>query len=334
MDIENELKKFNVTDSAIAELTEKYMPLAVNGIDDKEGLKAVNAARKIVKTYRIDVDKRRKELNADALEYQRRINGEAKRITALLEPIETHLESQEKKVDDEIERIKREKEEAEAARFKLRVTKLTFLRFVFDGVHYYSTYLDTFNNEVMKVSVLLLKQMTDEVFNDFYDNAKHYFEIEEKAIAEKKARDDAERKALAEERARLDAIAKKQAEKDVALKAEADRIDNLKAMDIAEKIKTPLEYKTLPIKKSDGTPLTANDLAEGETRHLRYTGEHLECYTEAEEKAYNSGFDFAINLVINHVNDSDLFQSGEGKNIGDAFKDELLEEVELYKKDG
>lgn len=224
MDIENELKKFNVTDAAISELATQYMPLIVKGIDDKDGLKIVNAARKVVKGYRIDVDKRRKELNTDALAFQRRINEEAKRITALLEPIENHLAAEEKKIDDEIERIKLEKERAEAARFQARVISLTGLKFMFDGVHYYSTYLDTFNNEVMKVSVLFLKQMTDEVFNDFYENAKHYFDIEEKAIAERKVREEADRKALAEERARLDAIAKEQAEKDAALKVEAERL--------------------------------------------------------------------------------------------------------------
>jgi seryl-tRNA synthetase len=113
MDIENELKKFNVSDAAIADLSEKYMPLVVNGINDSEGLKAIIAARKIIRGYRIDVDKRRKDLNADALEYQRRINAEAKRITAMLEPIEGHLMAEENKISDEIEQIKRKKEEAE-----------------------------------------------------------------------------------------------------------------------------------------------------------------------------------------------------------------------------
>ncbi len=311
MDIENELKKFNVTDAAISELTDNYMQLAVNGIDDKDGLKAVKEARSVVKRHRIDVDKRRKELNADALECQRRINGEAKRITALLELIESHLEAQEKKVDDEIERIKREKEEAEATRFKLRVTKLTELKFMFDGVHYYSTYLDTFNNEQMKVSVLLLKQMTDEVFNDFYDNAKHYFEIEEKAIIERKAREEAERKALAEERARLDAVAKEQAAKNVALKAEADRLEALK------------NYE-----KSKAAVIACEEEPQRQPCFVPQEEVKIESNREwRKDIMFLKGFDAAIDLVNN------IFSKYK-EEIFDELWMEIESETELYKKDG
>lgn len=323
MDIEHELKKFNLTDCAIAELKEQYMSLIVNGIDDKEGLKAVNAARKMVKGYRIDIDKRRKELNADALEYQRRINGEAKRITALIEPIENHLANEEKKIDDEIERIKIEKERVEAARFQSRVIKLTGLKFMFDGVHYCSTYLDTFSNEVMKVSVLALKQMMDESFNDFYDNAKHYFEIEEKAIAEKKEREEAERKALAEERIRLDIIAKEQAEKDAALKAEADRIESRKRYEGSK------DAVIASCELHQGQPCFTPQ--ENSPRpEFAEVGEEIKIENNREWRKdimFWEGFDAAIDLV-------DAVFCNYKEEVFDDLWHEIEKEVSLYKKDG
>ncbi len=111
------MQKFAPTDTAIAEMSERFLPLQISGIDDAEGLKAVHSARMVVKSHRIQVEKVRKELKADSLAYGRRVDGEAKRITALLEPIERHLSDQEDAVIIEKERIKnaaRLKAEAEA----------------------------------------------------------------------------------------------------------------------------------------------------------------------------------------------------------------------------
>ena len=101
---------FSITDSAIAVLREKYMPLKVKGLADKSGLAAVHDARIEVKSLRVDVEKKRKELKADALEYGRKVDSEAKRITDLLTPIENHLEAEESIVAQEKERIIQEAE--------------------------------------------------------------------------------------------------------------------------------------------------------------------------------------------------------------------------------
>lgn len=244
---DHQLIEFNVTDAAIQELATQYLPLKIDGLEDKQGQKAVKEARSIVKRYRIDIDKKRKDLNADALEWQRKINAEAKRITLLLEPIESHLVAEEKRIDDEIERLKREKEEAEAVRYHERVTKLIAINFSFDGIKFKSNYLDTFNDAPIEIAVLHLKQMDETPFNEFFENAKSYFEIEQKRKMEelrldqeRRLQEEAERKANAEkleqerkqieaERLRLEAIAKEQAEKEAALKAEQEKIEKDKA---------------------------------------------------------------------------------------------------------
>ena len=125
----NALQKFSPADTAIAKMHEDYLPLVIAGVDDTEGFKRVHQARMIVKNHRVQVDKVRKELKADALEYGRRVDDEAKRITLLLEPIEKHLTKEENEYTAEKERIRNEarlkaeaeeraKTEAEAARLK------------------------------------------------------------------------------------------------------------------------------------------------------------------------------------------------------------------------
>lgn len=105
-DISTQLARFSLADAAIAEMQQQFMPLSINGIEDAEGYKRVHAARMTVKGHRVEVEKLRKELKADALEYGRKVDGEAKRITALLAPIESHLEAEEKAIDDAKEAIR------------------------------------------------------------------------------------------------------------------------------------------------------------------------------------------------------------------------------------
>jgi len=129
LDVDARLDKFGRPDTAIAKMAEEYMPLVINGVADIKGFKAVHDARMIVRNKRVEVEKVRKALKADALEYGRKVDGEAKRITALLEPIESHLDEQETAYNAEKERIrnaellrlqeeKRKAEEAEAARIR------------------------------------------------------------------------------------------------------------------------------------------------------------------------------------------------------------------------
>lgn len=101
-----DLVKFEPTEAAIATLSQKYMPLKINGIDDKEGFALVHAARMDIKAKRVSVEKRRKELKADALEYGRKVDAAAKKLFGLLEPIESHLTAEEARIEAEKEEIR------------------------------------------------------------------------------------------------------------------------------------------------------------------------------------------------------------------------------------
>jgi uncharacterized membrane protein YqiK len=129
MDASSELVKFAIADSAIATMASEFMPLTINGIADTEGFNRVHSARMVVKAKRVNVEKVRRELKADALEYGRKVDAEAERITAMLEPIESHLITEEDAYKAEKERVRNEarlkaeaeakaKAEAEAARLE------------------------------------------------------------------------------------------------------------------------------------------------------------------------------------------------------------------------
>ena len=100
------LATFSPINSEIATLAAEYMPLTIAGVNDKEGYALVHRARMIVKGHRVNIDKHRKQLNADALAWQRKVNDWAKEKTALLEPIENHLTAEEDRIDKEKEAIK------------------------------------------------------------------------------------------------------------------------------------------------------------------------------------------------------------------------------------
>jgi DNA segregation ATPase FtsK/SpoIIIE-like protein len=128
-DVNQQLARFSESDEAIATLADKYLPLKINGINDAAGFKAVHEARMDIRARRVQVEKVRKDLKADALDYGRKVDSEAKRITSLLEPIESHLAKEEAAVNEEKDRIRnaarlkaeaeeRARAEAEAARIK------------------------------------------------------------------------------------------------------------------------------------------------------------------------------------------------------------------------
>ena len=116
-DTKTRLARFSPTDTAIAALAEQYLPLRIADVNDLAGFAIVHRARMDIKDKRCAVEKVRKELKADALEYGRKVDGEAKRLCALIEPIEAHLDAEERTFSNSRERIKNEarlKAEAEA----------------------------------------------------------------------------------------------------------------------------------------------------------------------------------------------------------------------------
>lgn len=205
-DVATKLALFSPSDAAIDKLAKEYLPLVIDGLDDTAGYAKVHRARMDVKNKRVAVERVRKELKADALDYGRKVDAEAKRLTALLAPIEEHLLSEEKAVDDEKERIKNE------ARLKAEAEERA--------------------RQEAQEAARKAAQEAEEA------RLKVEREAEEKRLQAERERLDAERKAIetqqAEERARQKAIQDELDEERRALEAEKQRLADIEAARLRE----------------------------------------------------------------------------------------------------
>ena len=110
--IETELAKYDLPSAKIAELKDKYLNAIVKDVDDKGNYEFCKAGHQEIKVLRVNIDKRRVELKRSSLEFGRAVDGEARRLSKEIEEIEQHLYIQRKVVEDEKERIRKEKEAA------------------------------------------------------------------------------------------------------------------------------------------------------------------------------------------------------------------------------
>jgi hypothetical protein len=222
-----QIVKYDIADAAISKMNADYMGLTIQGLDDKEGFNQVHEARMVVKNHRVAVEKKRKELKADALEYGRRVDAEAKRITGLLDPIEAHLQAEEDKVIEEKKRIKEEKEKMERDRVQAIRDKIDLIK--------NTAIIDpTMESEAIKQKLNFLNTVTilPQVFQEFSEEAQNVLaDTIKKVTAALEARikwekDEAERKAEAE---RLEKQRKEQEAAQAKINAENKRIADEKA---------------------------------------------------------------------------------------------------------
>lgn len=104
---------FTVTEHTIATTSAEYMTLRVRGTEDKEGMLAVQKAKRQCVTARTTIEAERKAAKEPYLEAGKQIDAVAKRLTELLAPVEKHLTA-------EIIKAEAEAARAEAARLDKR----------------------------------------------------------------------------------------------------------------------------------------------------------------------------------------------------------------------
>jgi hypothetical protein len=101
-----ELVKANVTDAVIQKLRTEFLPLKINGIDDKEGYEKVHKARIQCRDVRVLTEKICKKGREDAVKIQKEWITKEKEVVAKVSEVEGHLKKQEDAIDAEKEAIK------------------------------------------------------------------------------------------------------------------------------------------------------------------------------------------------------------------------------------
>jgi len=202
------LQQFNLADSVIAKMREEYMALTIKNIDDKEGFKRVHEARMDTKGKRVEVEKKRKELKEEALRYGQAVDGEAKRLTGLLAPIEVHLATEEGRIEAEKQAIKDAEAKALAEKVQARVDELCAYGALYNGKLYVS--------HGIMVMPDTIESATDEDWIGIV-------QVIAEEVSKAKVAEEAKAKAQAEEGARLKKIAEEQAAEKTRLAEEAAR---------------------------------------------------------------------------------------------------------------
>ena len=259
--IETALQEYKVTDAAIAKYKQEYMPLVVKDINDKEGYDLCHAARMEVKEKRVAVEKTRKKLKEDSLEYGRAVDKEAKRITALLEPIEAHLLTQEKVIDDELERKRQAlinaKLEEEAAAKRAEEEHLAKVR---SDQEVEAKRLEAIAREQaereakIKEAEAAIEREKQRVIDEEIARKKKIQDEKDKAEAEKKRKEeleeakkeaaakalkDAEEKRIKEEKAKAEKAEKERIAAEKKAAKAPDKVKILLIADTLDKIMTP-----------------------------------------------------------------------------------------------
>ena len=202
---------------------EKALAIKVTSLADKEVMKQAREMRLALKTIRVEAEKKRKALKEDALVMGRAIDGVNNLLLAAIQPLERHLEEQEKFAERlaEQERQRRLAERTEALHPYLEAGQ----------------------------AVPAIDVMTDDQFAKYLEDAKllHAAKIEaaRKAEAERIAREQAE--AVERERLRIEneRLKSEAAEREAKAKAEREAAERAQreAAEKARKDREALEAK-------------------------------------------------------------------------------------------
>ncbi len=211
---ESDIAKFDFNKAKITEAGKVYMALSIASLTDKENHKKIKEAKSTMRTARTTLEKRRKELKDWYLVEGKKIDDYAKECFGMIEPIESHLDTELTKFDEweSAEEIRKEKERnAERDR---RVCVLETAGMKFTGAYY--SIGDNISMDIVTISTLDIAE---------------FDKLVARVIAEKNRLDDiAEAARLAqietdkEEQRKRDLFAKEQKDlKDAQDKIESDK---------------------------------------------------------------------------------------------------------------
>lgn len=142
--IKSGLEIFESRKADLTELAGKAAGLKVSGIDDTETLKQVSTIRKTLKAQRVSIEKEGKSMRDPLTAISKHISTKEKELVNIIEPTERELQAQEKWVEDEKEKIRKEAEEKERQRVQARIDQLAQYGYQIDIAHVQSLSDDDF----------------------------------------------------------------------------------------------------------------------------------------------------------------------------------------------
>ncbi len=154
---------YGVSEADIDKWKAEYMALTVNGLDDVEGLALVIKAKNVLIRTRNQIEKKRETINKPLLNRKKANDTEAKRLTALIAPIERHLYLQEKAIEEQKEALLRAQEE----RTLERTIRLKTIDMHYDPMR---ELYESRNGDVT-ISMSEVREMDEVTFDNFFAEA-------------------------------------------------------------------------------------------------------------------------------------------------------------------
>ena len=247
--------KYSITDSAIAELKQNYTGLTIA----KDGLKAVHDARIVVKSKRVEVEKTRKSLKAESLEYGRMVDAEAKRITTELESVESPLEAEELAEERRLQAIKDEEKRLADLKLNNRIHGLAQY-----GAAHDVSLLMTMPDEKYDALLADHKKAWEKAEADKLELARLQKEEQERKAAEEKRLKEAEMERQLKESERISAERKElEARKEEQRKAQEKQEEiNRKEREAIAKQKAEFEEKQRKAQEAERIEKAKKEAAE------------------------------------------------------------------------
>lgn len=222
--------EYSKTEAALTKLRERFSAVVFD-VKSPKGMKEAKEARNEIRTYRLDLEKKRVEIKEPALERCRLIDSEAKRIEAALRKLEDPIAETIKAEEDRAKAEREAKIKAEQDRISNILKRLNDLK------HYAGQFINADSERVAKAMELFVAPDKDD-YQEYYDQAvvewltsKDALETlltQRKAAEEREAIVKAEQEALAKQRAELEAkeaeIKRRQAEEDARIEAQREAI--------------------------------------------------------------------------------------------------------------
>jgi hypothetical protein len=277
-----EIIKFDPTIEELNKLVTVSKKIKVTDINDKKQIEVVRENRIILKTARVAITKRGKELREEALAFQRNIISQEKELIAIIEPEEERLSAIEEEVKQKqlIEERKAllptRREQLDAIGDGMTVTDDVLLDMDTETFSAYKNERVAQKNESDRLAIETEKRKVQEEA-ERQQREKETQEREKRAREEAQA--EAERKlALAKEEAEM-RIQREKEEAERRVIAERERIEReqkeKEARELQEKAeaaaRAKAEQEVLEKKKKYQAWLTKNDYSES-THYLRNEG--------------------------------------------------------------
>jgi len=267
---------YSVTDKALADLALKYAD--VPDANTPEGMEEIKEGLRELVPLRTGIEKARKLLKADSLDYGRKVDDEAKRITASLTSIEKPYADAKQAVKDEEERVAEEKQLAELRRTELIEARLGELNAM--GENLINAPVDALTLRLEEIESIV---MSEDNFEEYFDTAKEVQIAVRDAVSTAliSRREMDEQKAEQKERQRL------QDEQQARLDAQQAEIDKqaLEAKEAREKEKSEQQARRDALEREEREAKERRESEERERQQLKEKAEAERKEAEAKVEA-------------------------------------------------